>query len=469
MTQYSKDRQKHIINFLLSSNEIFARCQNIVEPEYFDSDLKAAVKYIKDYANENSVIPLFEDVNSLHKTAFTPVVGIVGHEESFLELVAEFCKHRAMENVIRAAPPRLEKSEYSDIEKDMKSAIMISLQRDMGTDYFEDPRERLERMRSRNATISSGWKEVDNKLYGGINRGEITIFAGNSGMGKSLFLQNLAINWSERGLFVVYITFELSEELTAMRLDAMMNGIATRDVMKKIDDVELNLAMKRKSHGPIRIKYMPSGTCANDLKAYLRELEIKMNRKIDALCIDYLDLMYPNNKKVNPSDLFIKDKFVSEELRGLAVEMGSLLVTASQLGRSAIEEATHEQSHIAGGISKINTADNVITIQTSASMRERGEYKLQFLKTRSSSGVGSQITLGFDPVTLRIFDAPENANSSSMPESPSRAALAIKEKLNASSTGGKSAIVKESEAVSTDKAKDIKNMIKQLQLGTGRP
>ena len=41
-------------------------------------------------------------------------------------------------------------------------------------------------------------------------------------------------------------------------------------------------------------------------------------------------------------------------------------------------------------------------------MKERGQYQIQFLKTRSSSGVGSKVYLGFDPATLRIFDLEED-------------------------------------------------------------
>ena len=37
-------------------------------------------------------------------------------------------------------------------------------------------------------------------------------------------------------------------------------------------------------------------------------------------------------------------------------------------------------------------------------MRERGHYQLQLLKTRSSSGVGSKITLSFDRDSLKIED-----------------------------------------------------------------
>jgi hypothetical protein len=38
-------------------------------------------------------------------------------------------------------------------------------------------------------------------------------------------------------------------------------------------------------------------------------------------------------------------------------------------------------------------------------MRERGQYQLQLLKTRSSSGVGSKINLVFDRDSLKISDS----------------------------------------------------------------
>jgi hypothetical protein len=120
----------------------------------------------------------------------------------------------------------------------------------------------------------------------------------------------------------------------------------------------------------------------------------------------------PVSAKVSPSDLFVKDKYVSEELRNLSKELNVLFVTASQLNRSAVEEIEFDHSHISGGISKINTADNVFGIFTSRSMRERGLYQLQLMKTRSSSGVGQKIELEFNVDTLRITDPdPEGTQS----------------------------------------------------------
>jgi hypothetical protein len=93
--------------------------------------------------------------------------------------------------------------------------------------------------------------------------------------------------------------------------------------------------------------------------------------------------MMPLSVKVSPSDLFVKDKYVSEEIRNLAMETQCVTVTASQLNRAAVEEIEFDHSHISGGLSKIMTADNVIGIFTSRAMKERGRY--QGLKRTSNT------------------------------------------------------------------------------------
>ena len=115
----------------------------------------------------------------------------------------------------------------------------------------------------------------------------------------------------------------------------------------------------------------------------------------------------PMSKKISAENLFVKDKYVTEELRNLAVELQTVTVSASQLNRGSYEEIEFDPSHIAGGISKVNTADNVIGIFTSAAMKEGGRYQIQFMKTRSSSGVGSKVDLAFNTKSLRITDLEE--------------------------------------------------------------
>ena len=171
-----------------------------------------------------------------------------------------------------------------------------------------------------------------------------------------------------------------------------------------MDTAELKVKMVAKKSGQYRVKGLPAQSNVNDIRAYLKEVQIQTGIKVDFVMIDYLDLVMPVSVKVNPNDQFIKDKYVSEELRNLAKELGILMVTASQLNRSAVEEIEFDHSHIAGGISKINTADYVFGIFTSRSMRERGKYQIQCMKSRSSTGVGQKIDLEYNIETMRITD-----------------------------------------------------------------
>ena len=147
----------------------------------------------------------------------------------------------------------------------------------------------------------------------------------------------------------------------------------------------------------------------------------------------------PLSKRISAENLFVKDKYVSEELRNLAVEKNCVFVTAAQLNRGAVEEVEFDHSHISGGLSKIQTADNVFGIFTSRAMRERGRYQIQLMKTRSSSGVGMKIDLDFNVDTLRISDLDESDTYGVQASAGSALLTSIKQRQTiadtASSTG----------------------------------
>ena len=409
MADYSFDVQKLYLEMFLADAESFARAQNIFDPVHFERKLQPIAKFVKEYSDEYKVMPDVDQVNAKHEIKLKSAKDLdPSHFTWLLDEFENFSRHKAMEKAILESADLLEKGDYNPVEDKIKQAVSISLTKDLGTDYFEDPRGRLEALKNSNGQVSTGWPNVDKKLYGGFNKGELNIFAGGSGAGKSLFLQNLAVNWATAGLNCAYISFELSEQLVAMRLDSMLANIPTRQVMKDIENVEMKVKMMSKKSGGIQIKYMPSGSNVNDLKAYIKELQLKQKKNIDCILIDYLDLMMPKSKRVSPADLFIKDKYVSEELRNLATESNIIMATASQLNRASVEEIEFDHSHIAGGLSKVQTADNVVGIFTSRAMKERGRYQIQFMKTRSSSGVGQKIDLEFDIDTLRIRDLAED-------------------------------------------------------------
>jgi archaellum biogenesis ATPase FlaH len=396
---------------MISEPTSFALCRSIIKTEYFSENLKPTAKYILDFAEDFKTLPTTLQVSAVTNTKLELCETSTQQNKWFLTEVEKFCRLRAFESAIFDGANVLEKKGLAvagpEVQARVQEALTISLMTDLGSSYFEDPMGRLERLKDRSNIISTSWKVLDKKLNGGFTKGTLNIFCGGSGSGKSLFLQNIARNWAMDGKYVVYISLELSEDLVNFRLDSMTTGLGTSGVMR--DSTKAALVIKTigmgKGIGDLKVKKFPeAGTTANDLKAYLKEYEIQMGRAPDALVVDYLDLMHPNNAKIDVSSMFTKDKYVSEELRAIGSEWQIPVVSASQLNRGSVEATEYDHSHIAGGISKINTADNVFAIYTSMSMKERGVYQLQFLKTRSASAVGQKIDLAYDPVSMVIKD-----------------------------------------------------------------
>jgi KaiC/GvpD/RAD55 family RecA-like ATPase len=407
---YNADFQKLFLEMMIHDAQSFVRVQNIYNEENFDRSLRSAAKFIKEHVDKHHVLPTLEQIKATSGVELKPMPDMTdGHTEWFMEEFENFTKRKELERAILKSADLIEKGEFNPVEKLIKDAVQISLTKDMGTDYWGDPKSRIDKYFSSGGQVSTGWPQLDRILYGGFSRGELNIFAGGSGSGKSLVMMNIALSWLQMGLSGVYITLELSEELCSLRTDAMLTGMSTKDIRKDVETTELKVKLVSKKAGQYRVKGLPAQSNVNDIRAYLKEVQVQTGIKVDFVMVDYLDLVMPVSAKVSPNDLFVKDKYVSEELRNLAKELNVLFVTASQLNRSAVEEIEFDHSHISGGISKINTADNVFGIFTSRAMRERGRYQIQCMKSRSSTGVGMKVDLEYNIETMRITDPGEDA------------------------------------------------------------
>jgi KaiC/GvpD/RAD55 family RecA-like ATPase len=412
LKDYGLDVQRLFLEMMLQDAESYVRVQNIYNAENFDRSLRPAAEFIAQHSDEHKTLPAAEQIAAATGIRLNHIADLnEGHFEWFMSEFESFTRRQELERAILKSADLLEKGEYDPVEKLIKDAVQISLTKDMGTDYWSDPRARINKYFNSGGQVSTGWPQMDRILYGGFSRGELNIFAGGSGSGKSLVMMNIALSWLQMGLSGVYVSLELSEELCALRTDAMLAGMSTKEIRKDIDQTELKVKLVSKKAGQYRIKALPAQSNINDIRSYIKEVQVQTGLKVDFVMVDYLDLLMPVSAKVSPNDLFVKDKYVSEELRNLAKELNVLFVTASQLNRSAVEEIEFDHSHISGGISKINTADNVFGIFTSRAMRERGKYQIQCMKSRSSTGVGQKIDLDYNIETMRITDPGEEASS----------------------------------------------------------
>lgn len=405
-------KQKLLLEYLVSSPDLFALCSGIVKPKYFDPEFRSAVKFVHKYYMEHNAIP---DVDQIEAETDVTIKTKPITKDQFSycsKEIESFCKQSAMVEAVRAAPALIESEDYGALETNIKNAVTVSLNKDMGVDFFAEARATLTRLLSTGQTISTGWSEVDDVLFGGLQRKQLILFSAGSGGGKSITMQNLGLNLVAQGLNVLYLSLELSEDLLAERMAYLLSGVGKQQMREKFEDMMYGISQfsSAQATGKMMFKQMPAGINANDIKAYLKEYELTYGHVPDAIICDYLDLMAPT-EKVSADNVFEKDKRVAEELRNVAFEYNLMMITASQLNRSSVKADVIDHSHIAGGISKINTADVYITIILSETLKAAGEIAFHYQKTRNSDGVGKTTYLSWNKTNLRIGNKAKNESS----------------------------------------------------------
>ena len=401
----NSEKQKLLIEYLISNPEVFAICSPIVDPNYFDPEFRNAVQFVQSYYLKMAALPDPDQIKAEAGATLQTREITKDKMRYCTEEVEEFCQRAAMEKAVMASVPLIEEGDYGQVQTLIRDAATTGLAKNLGLKYFEDPKQRLQTLADGTVVFPTGWKDFDNLLFGGIARKEIILWAANSGVGKSMTLANLCFNMVGRGLNCLYITLELSEEIVAQRFDTMYTGIGRATWEHHISEIatKVSAAGDEAGMGNLHITYMRSGSNANHIRAYLREFELLYGYVPDLLVVDYLDKVWPV-EKVSADNIFEKDRLASMQLREVAVDYNMFCASASQLNRSAVNATHHDHSQISGGISKINESDIYVSIVMNDAMRAAGEMIWNLQKTRNSSGVGNQVYLKWDANHLRILD-----------------------------------------------------------------
>jgi KaiC/GvpD/RAD55 family RecA-like ATPase len=400
------EKQKLLIEYLVSSPDVFALTTSIIRPAYFDPEFRNAVKFIQNYYELYNTTPDVDQVYAESDVELTKRIITKDKIEYCATEIESFCKEEAISSAILSCPDLLDKGDYGKIETIIKEAITTSLHRSLGVNFFEDP-EAMMRLLIDSPAIPTGYPEFDDVLGGGLNRQQLLLLSANSGGGKSMVMANFGLNFAQRGLKVLYISLELPVTMIYRRYVSMVTGISQRDITARSSEAIQKINSAGKTIEDIIIEQMPVGSTPNDIRAFLKEFELKRGYIPDVLIVDYLDLMNPN-EKVSADNVFEKDKRSTEQLRQILVDYDMIGITASQQNRGAVTATDLNHSHIAGGISKINTTDTYASIIFTDAMKAAGEMAIQFLKTRSSDGVGKTIHLKWNRTWLRL----ENNESS---------------------------------------------------------
>lgn len=95
---------------------------------------------------------------------------------------------------------------------------------DLGLNYFDEQAmlQHWNYIKNPEAKISTGWPSLDTYTNGGFLKDgrSLYLIMAQAGLGKSVFLSNLAVNFLKQNLSVVVISLEMSEDVYAVRFDA---------------------------------------------------------------------------------------------------------------------------------------------------------------------------------------------------------------------------------------------------------
>jgi len=178
----------------------------------------------------------------------------------------------------------------------------------------------------------SGFTEFDN-MTSGFQPSDFIVVAGRPGMGKSMFVQNIAQHVaSEHKIPVGLFSLEMSYQQLVLRMLSAEANVDFQSIrtgfLKDPDWPKLTLAAGRLYESPIFIDDTP-GISIMELRAKTRRLKAEHN--VGLIIIDYLQLMQSRGRSENRQQE-ISD--ISRSLKGLARELSIPVIACSQLSRA---------------------------------------------------------------------------------------------------------------------------------------
>lgn len=281
------------------------------------------------------------------------------------------------------------------------------IQKDLGMNYFDldDMAKHWDYICNPEARIPFLWSTFDAYTNGGVfkNGRFLGIFMGQAGLGKSLFLSNLAVNYLRQNLKVVVISLEMSQDVYAQRFDA---HISTNDINRlkdtmfdSCDKIKKFFSDYPKSRLYIK-EYPPRSIRISDIEIYLDNL-IAAGKTFDVIIVDYLNLVLPNHQKDNMYQDVLE---VAEKMRGLSYKYNVPVWTGTQTNGGGINNENVGLEHVSESKGQIHTADFFVGLYQMPEDRENGIINVRILKNRLGGQIGKVIPMKMNSENLILSD-----------------------------------------------------------------
>jgi replicative DNA helicase len=440
-----------ILKNLIYCEEYTRKVLPFINSEYFsDNTEKCVFKEVERFVNQYKVLPTHEaliinltDSNDLTEEQVKSSVRLLKElddrksepsEVNWLtEQTEKFCQDKAIYNAIMESVGILDdkdsKRAKGEIPKLLSDALGVSFDQNVGHDYLNDAESRFDYYHRKEKKIKFDLDFFNKITKGGLPVKTLNIALAGTGVGKSLFMCHVAASCISQGHNVLYITMEMAEERIAERIDANMLNVTMDDlhVIPKEDYDRRFSAVRSKTQGKLIIKEYPTASAhAGHFRALLSELKLKKNFTPEIIFIDYLNICSSSRIKQGGSvNSYTYIKSIAEELRGLAVEAGVPIVSATQTTRSGFSNTDVGLEDTSESFGLPATADFMFALISTEELEQLNQIMVKQLKNRyGDPNMNKKFVIGVDRSKMRLYDAEASAqqdlsdSGQSIPDTP---------------------------------------------------
>ena len=344
------------------------------------------------------------------------IVSIKGEESKLQWLVDKtesFVQEKAIYNAVLGSISILDgkdkTQEKGAIPKILSDALAVSFDNSVGHDYLENSDERYEFYHRKEERIPFDLEYFNKITKGGLPTKTLNIALAGTGVGKSLFMCHVAAGCMSQGKNVLYITMEMAEEKIAERIDANLLDTTVDSLVelpKEMFDRKI-ARLREKTTGKLIIKEYPTASASSiHFRTLLNELNLKKSFVPDIIFIDYLNICCSARIKASANvNSYTYVKAIAEELRGLAVEFGVPIVSATQTTRSGFGSSDPGLEDTSESFGLPATADLMFALISSEELDSVGQIMVKQLKNRYNDPTYfKRFTLGIDRAKMKLFD-----------------------------------------------------------------
>lgn len=399
----------------LTDDTYLASIIDYVKPEYFKSkDIKNIFSVIKDFYSSRGTRPNVTEIKAhlttdeLKNSFKIAVSNIKDFDKTYNvdELTANteaFLQQKAVYTTMLETVDDITKGKVSTaavLEK-FQTACNISLATNIGLDIFENAAAIVDNLNTEERYISSKWKWLDKKMGGGFleNGRALYVFAGETNIGKSIFLGNVAVNMAAQGKTVLLISLEMPELIYAKRLCSSITKIPFHHLKSESSTLFQQLQEYKNENSKAKLlvkEFPPSTITCNHLNAFIKKIT-NQGIKIDALVVDYINLIH----STLGNNTYERVKHVTEQLRALSYVFDFPIISATQLNRAGYDISNPGLNTLSESMGLGHTADVILSIWQEDTDKELGVIKMGLMKNRFGENFGiCNMKIDYSTLTL---------------------------------------------------------------------